>query len=172
MKKLVSLSNKEILTYVLSSSELRDRFDKYIYEGEMDYLSDKTSCFKGRAANWQLGTCCHNYFEVKDCDEFVAGVAESIRCFGGTEKLTKLTKQCERLWGSNLYEHMVDKLCEMYYEQELKPIINWIEQVSMYIYNEEPHEDLFDYVDYFAECCLDDIWINDKGEMIRRNLVV
>lgn len=171
MKKLVSLSNKEILNYVMSSKELREKFDKYISDCEMSWIGEKTDCFRGNAANWSLGVFSYNYFEVNNCDKFVDGVEQSLSCFGGTEQLEKLLKQCKRLWGTNLYEYMVGKLCDMYYEQELKPIIDWLEKASMYIYDEEANNDLLSYLDCFADCCLRDIWINDKNQMVRRALI-
>lgn len=171
MKKLVSLSDKEILNYVMSSDELRRKFDEYISEGEMNWIGEKTDCFRGGAADWSLGVYSYNYFEVKDCDKFVDGVEQSVSCFGGTEQIEKLIKQCKRLWGTNLYEYMVGKLCDMYYEQELKPIIDWLEKVSGYIYNKEANEDLLDYIDCFADSYLDDIYLNNKNEMVRRTLI-
>lgn len=171
MKKLITLPDKEILSYVMSSKELRSKFEEYVSESEMNWIGEKTDCFRGGAADWSLGAYSYNYFDVKNYDKFVDGVSESIRCFGGTEQLEKRLNQCKHLWGTNLYEYMVGKLCEMYYEQELKPIIDWIEKVSMHIYNEEANDDLLDYLDCFADCYLDDIYLNDKNQMIRREVI-
>lgn len=156
----------------MQSQELRGKFDGYIAESEYDYLNDKLSCFKGRAVDLQLGAWSHNYFNVRDHDKFVEGVRQSVSYFGASEKLERLVKQCERLWGTNLYEHMVGKLCNMYYKQELKPIVDWIEKCGMLIYNEDAHEDLLDYVDCFADCCLGDIYLNDRGQMVRKSVIM
>lgn len=171
MKKLVSLSNKEILNYVMSSKELRENLDEYISRCEMDWVGEKLACFSYRGADWSIGAYNHNYLRVRDCDEFVASVEKSISYFDCTEQLRKLVKQCKRLWGTNLYDYMVGKLCDMYYEQELKPIVEWMEKCSYYIYNEDANDDLLDYIDCFADSYLDDIYLNDKNEMVRRTLI-
>jgi hypothetical protein len=98
MKKLVSLSNKEILNHVMSSKTLREKFDEYINRCEMDWIGEKLGCFSFRGADWSIGAYNHNYLNVKECDEFVASVEKSISYFDCTEQRTNTIYKATYCW--------------------------------------------------------------------------
>lgn len=165
MKKLNTYTNEQILNFVFESEKLTSKFDNYIHDCEMDYISEKLNCFE-TSIDYSIGVCNHNYLKIVDTYEFLNGVYKSIINFGCSNKLDKLYKQCEKLYNTNLFGYMCDKLALLYYRQEIKPCIDCLEKLSFSIYQKENNADLLDYIDCFAHCFLQNIYINNENEII------
>ena len=72
MKRLVALSNKEILKHILNSKKLSERFEERICDCEMMYLEEKMSCFTSGSVKYCYGAYNNNnYFRVVDNFEFL-----------------------------------------------------------------------------------------------------
>lgn len=172
MQYLNELSVKDALKVILSKKELSEKFYGQIHQSEMeDYLNDKLSCFDRSCVDYEIGVYNPNHFRIRDeydqrnLFSFLEGVEQSIRCFGSSEKLEKLTAQCRKLAYSNLFEHKVKGLCSLYYEEELEPIVDFVEKCSYDIYSkDEDSNNLLDYVDFFVENYGDEYYMED-GEV-------
>lgn len=173
MKKLNSLPHKEILHYVMQSKRLREKLDSYISETEMDWLEEKLHLFwkYGRCADWSIGPYNPNYFRVMDASAFLYSVEDSMEHFGCSPKLQSMAEQCRKLRDTNLFAHQVGKLCNLYYEEELHPIVKQIEDCSYDIYCKNETERLMDYVEIFADNYLGDIYINSRNQLVRLDYV-
>ena len=167
MKKLLSFPQEYILNKIFNSKELSEKFDNYISDVAMDYVSDKLACFSHNAVDYSIGVYNSNYFRVKDAGEFLIGVFKSIRNFGSSEELEKLCNLCEKLQerGSNLYEYHVCKLAEMYFEQELEQDVKYAEGLSFAIYQkDETNKDLLFQLENF-EWELDNIYVDSQDKL-------
>lgn len=173
MKKLNSLPYKEILHYVMQSKRLREKFDQHISEQEMSWLEEKLNLFwkYGRSADWSIGAYNQNYFKVKDASAFLYSVEDSMAAFGYSLKLYNMAEQCKKLRDTNLFAHQVEKLCNLYYEEELHPIVKQIEDCSYDIHCMNETERILDYVEIFAEKDLCDIYINSRNQLVRLDYV-
>ena len=163
--------NKELLSIILSKKKLSDLLYNRIYASEIDFfLDDKLRCFKGVELDYEIGVYNRNYFKLADeeygkCYDFLCGVEESIGSFGSTEKLSRLAKQCRKLVCNNLFCHKVKQLCELYYEEELAPIVKFVEDCNYAIYcKDDKNTQLLDYVDLFWEDYGDEFYMED-GEI-------
>ena len=76
MKKLASLSNKEILEFVLSSKVLSSKFDRYIYDCEMEYINEKLECFK-QSVEYSLDTYIINSFKIEKPYNWLVSTADT-----------------------------------------------------------------------------------------------
>jgi len=169
MKKLASLSNKEILEFVLSSSVLRERFDIYIYNCEMSYINEKLSCFN-QSVVYSLDTYSRNYFKVKNGNEedFLYSIEKSISMFEASEKLKALVQKCHNISNSETFKSKIDEICELYYHEELEPIIKNIEACSTAIYNKDITSPIFDYyIECFADNYLNKIYVNSENKLVK-----
>lgn len=174
MKKLYSLSREELMHHIMLSKRLSEKFENYITACEMDWIEQRLALFRkyGNAADWSIGAYNRNYLRVKDADAFLYSVEDSIEEFGATSKLMKLAKQCNKLRGSNLFEYQVEKLCNLYFEEELLSITEHIEGCCYDIYCKKETERLFDYLECFADHQIDDIYVNSNNELVRLDYVV
>ena len=169
MKKLASLSNKEILEFVLSSSVLREKFDTYIYDCEISYINEKLSCFN-QSVDYSLDTYSRNYFKVKNGNEgdFLYSIEKSISMFEASEKLKALVQKCYNISYSETFKSKIDELCELYYHEELEPIIKNIEACSTAIYNKDITSPFFDYyIECFADNYLNKIYVNSENKLVK-----
>lgn len=134
MKKFSELSLEQLEQIVNRSKELRNLLDEYIQESEMDYISDKLFPIKKSLKDWSIGFYNQNYMVVNDYHDFVAGVRSSVKSFGCSDRLESLLTQCEKLEGSNLFHHHAKMLKELWYEEEIKSTIDYVEDASYELY--------------------------------------
>ena len=172
MKKLTSLSYDEILNFVLGSKKLREKFDIYVYDCEIDYVYEKLECF-GKCIDYRLGVYNRNYFVVIEGmeEEFLYSVEKSIRSFCSSTKLRVLVQKCNKLINTNLFKYKVHELCELYFKEELLPIIRDIENASFAIYNKIVTPFLLDYIEGFSDFYLDDIYINSENKLVKMEYI-
>lgn len=165
MKKLLSFQKDYILKKVLNSNELRQKFDNCIVNNAYSYIEEKLRCFNAGCIDYEVGFCCYNYLKVKNAIEFVIGVRKSINYFGGTERLEKQCSLCEKLKNSNLFNYHIKKLCDMYYEEELKAEIDYASELSYAIYNkDEKNKELQFQLESF-EWELDKIYVDSQDKL-------
>lgn len=174
MKKLVKLSDAEILHYVMGSNRLREKFDRYISDSEMDWVSQKLAIFKkyeGALCDWSIGAYNQDYLRMGDPYGVLYAIEDSRDYFGASERVMNKIAMCNKLRGTNLFAYHVRHLLDLYYEDELRTITKWIEDCSYDIYCCEESERLLDYVELFADCHLDDIYINAEDQLVRMDYV-
>jgi hypothetical protein len=151
MKKFSDMEINEVIDVINDSKELRDMLDQYIQETECDWLGDLLHCFKSGAVDYSIGFFDHNYFTVKDNDLFLEGVCKSHDSYGLTVKGEKLLHLCEKLQGTNLFGYWCGKLAEQYYKDELKSMVDYVEDASYELYCGSVGEKSMNYVDCFVD---------------------
>jgi hypothetical protein len=170
MKKLTSLTNEQVLELVLASDKLKEKFESYIIDVEFDYLEEKIRCFPQGTIRYSYGVYNNdNYLRIIENKEidFLYGVEKSINDYGGTEKLTTLLKQCEKLRGTNLFNYHIRKLCGMFFQEEIMDTIKHLEDLSYKIYlQDSKNEFLIDWIDAFCESGLiDGVYVNNENKL-------
>lgn len=173
MKKLAKLSNAEILHYVMGSKRLREKFYRYISDTEMYWIGEKLDAFRTcrGSADWSIGPYSQNYLCVKDHRAFLYAVEEIIKSFSASDAVLRKVAMCNKLRGTNLFEYHVEKLCELFYEDDLKPVVEFMEKCSYDIHCLNESDDLLHYIECFAETFLGDIYINSNNELVRMDYV-
>lgn len=168
MKYLKDMGRKEALSVILSKQTLSDLLKNRIISGEIDFfMDDKLRCFEHGSTDYEIGIFNLNYMYVKDDWKFLEGVKKSVKSYGGSEKLEKLLAQCEKLYGTNLFSYMVNNLCDLYFNEEIKPIVDYVEKCDMAIYNKDVDCELLDdYLDIMIEDYGEDYYIED-GEVFK-----
>lgn len=169
MKKLSKCSTEQALAIVLNSKHLSQLFENRILEEEFDYLSDKIHCFPRGSVDYSYGVCSPSWMTVNHPSDFMIGVVRSIQSFGGSERLKKLVEYTERLEGTNLYEHYVEKVCSLYFKEEFLSTIEWLEDIGMRIYNKDDKDpELLEQLSNKIDCDMfDDVYVNGSGESVR-----
>ena len=160
MKKFSELTMEQLTKIVNGSKELRDELDQYIQETEMEWLSEKLACVESSLSNWSIGFYNPNFMHVRDYEGFLYGVQKCTENFGCSDKLEKKIKQCEKLLRTNLFEHHAKILAEMWYKDEIQPIIDFVEDASYELYGGEVGKNCKDYLecffDRYSDCLYDE----------------
>lgn len=170
MLTLNQLSGHDALVAILDSKKLSERFEDWIHTCEMDdYIGDKLREFTPRAAEWSVGTYSPSYISVRDSRLFIDCVQNSISFYGGSNRLEKLAKQCDKLRDSNLFDYMVEKLCEVYFDDEIQPTIDYVEDCGYAIYCKDADDaKLADALDCFLANFGDDYYV-ENGQVYEEN---
>ena len=164
MKKFSGMEIDDVINVINDSETLRDMLDRYIQETESDWLGDLLRCFDPQAVDYSIGFFDSNYFTVKDSDLFLDGVRKSHENYGLTTKAEKLLKRCEKLQGANLFDYWCDQLAEMYYNDELKSMVDYVEDASYELYRGSVGEKSREYVDCFVDNIIGDYLWDDESE--------
>ena len=149
MKKFKDLSLDELKEIVNGSEKLRKELDNYIQDTEMCWLSEKLDCVKSSLKDWCVGFFTNSYINVRNYDSFLDGVKKSIKSYGASKKLEKLVSHCEKLRGTNLFEHYAEKVEEVFFEEEFQPIIDFVEEASDELYCGKVGAKSEDYLECF-----------------------
>lgn len=155
MKRFDELTIEQFKVVLEKSEDLRRMLDAYIQDCECEYLCDMLRSFNFGIADWNIGFYNNNYFCAKDClanddYEYISCIEDSVTNFGCSERLERLIEQCKKLIGSNLYMYYIKKLYRLYFEEELEPIIKYVEGISYQLYCGNVDETL-DYIEGFQE---------------------
>lgn len=139
MKKFSELTVEKQIELLKRDKKLREKFDNYVQDCEMDWLTEKLHCITPYLSDWSLGFWNHNFISVKDYDGIIDGIDKSVYCYGSTPELEKLLAMCKKLRDrcSNLFEYHAKRLVEMFYQQELVMIVNYTENVCYKICSED-----------------------------------
>ena len=163
MKKFSDMKINDVINVINDSKELRNMLDEYIQETEIDWLGELLRCFDRRAIDYSIGFFDSNYFTVKDSDLFLDGVRKSHENYGLTIKAEKLLKRCEKLQGTNLFDYWCDQLAEMYYKDELKSMVDYVEDASFELYQGTVGEKSREYVDCFVDNIIGDYLCDEES---------
>lgn len=164
MKKFNEMEIEEVISIINDSKELRDMLDQYIQETEMDWLDDLLRSFDRGAVDYSIGFFDQNYFIVKDNDLFLEGVCKSHDNYGLTVKGEKLLNRCEKLQGTNLFGYWCEKLAEQYYKDELKSMVDYVEDASYELYKGSVGEKSREYVECFVDNIIGDYLWDEESE--------
>ena len=164
MKKFSDMKIDEVIDVINDSEELRDMLDQYIQETETYWLDDLLRSFDRGAVDYSVGFFDSSYFTVKDNDLFLEGVRKSHENYGLTTKAEKLLKRCEKLQGTNLFGYWCDKLAEMYYEDELKSMVDYVEDASFELYQGTVGEKSREYVECFVDNVIGNYLWDEENE--------
>lgn len=161
MENLSKISLEEFAQIVLKNKDLKQRFEDYVYGCEIeDYLGDKTACFERGCLDYEYGTCCYSYMQVRkrygyvdysDAVQALIGVQKSIKKFGSSPELEKMAEHCDKLNGTNLFIYYVEKLVEKYFKEEFVSILDWVEDMDYKLYCGEMPDDLEPHLEIFQE---------------------
>ena len=151
MKKFSDMEIDEVSNVINDSKELCDMIDRYIQETESDWLGELLGCFDPQAIDYSIGFFNSNYFTVKDSDLFLDGVRKSHENYGLTTKAEKLLKRCEKLQGTNLFCYWCNQLAEQYYKDELKSMVDFVEDISYDLYRGFVDDNAKEYIDCFID---------------------
>ena len=164
MKKFSNMEIYEVINVINDSETLRDMLDRYIQETESDWLGELLECFDRQAIDYSIGFFDSNYFTVKDNDLFLDGVRKSHENYGLTTKAEKLLKRCEKLQGTNLFGYWCKQLAEMYYKDELKSMVDYVEDASYELYRGSVGEKSKEYVECFVDNIIGDYLWDEENE--------
>lgn len=174
MKYLNELTTQQVVGLIVNNKTLSEKFYQQIYTSEIDlYLDDKLDCFENGCVCYEIGVYNPNYFRIKRDDwgchyDFLTGVEKCINYFGSSERVEKLARQCRKLMQSNLFMSKVDKLCEMFYDDELKPIVEFVEECSIALSSKDATDtNLYDYADLFVENFGEDYFVEEDGRVFK-----
>ena len=172
MKKFSDMEIDEVINVINASKTLRDMLDIYIQETESDWLGELLSCFNRQTVDYSIGFFNSNYFTVKDSDLFLDGVRKSHEKYGLTIKAEKLLKLCEKLQGTNLFDYWCDQLAEMYYEDELKSMVDYVEDASFELYQGTVCKKSREYVECFVDNIIGDyLWDEESGTFYKSHRI-
>ena len=163
MKKFSDMEIDEVIDVINDSEELRDMLDQYIQKTESDWLGELLVCFDQRAIDYSIGFFNSNYFTVKDSDLFLDGVRKYHENYGLTTKAEKLLKRCEKLQGTNLFDYWCNQLAEMYYKDELKSMVDYVEDASFELYQGFVGKKSREYVDCFVDNIIGDYLCDEES---------
>lgn len=163
MKKFSGMEIDEVINVINYSKKLRDMLDRYIQETESDWLGELLRCFDKRAIDYSIGFFNSNYFTVKDSDLFLDGVRKYHENYGLTTKAEKLLKRCEKLQDTNLFGYWCNQLAEMYYKDELKSMVDYVEDASFELYQGFVGEKSREYVDSFVDNIIGDYLCDEES---------
>lgn len=152
MENLSKIDLKEFAKVVLGNDKLKYRFDEYIYDSVINFLvTDKIDCFENGCIEYQYGTYCDCYLQVKEDRYFdvLDGMKKSAENYGCSTRLEKLLNHADKLWSSNLFHWYVKKALEIYFKEEIKPDIDWVEEMSYQIHRGNMPEDLYSDLESF-----------------------
>ena len=128
MRKFANMTTDEVTDIISKDVSLRNILAKHIQQCEMDSIDDKLQEFENDAMDYSIDPWTHSYINVKNSDSFVAGVESSGDNYGLGEKTDELLQKCKNLRGTNLYDFWVQRLCQSYFNEEIKPSLDFIEE--------------------------------------------
>lgn len=147
---LKELSNEKLFEIVSKNKTLRRSFDDYVWECELDYISDKLKVVNPALSDWSIGVCSYNYISVKDYESFVYYARECERIFGLSIACEKKLSMCEKLRGTNLFEYHAKQFAEMWFDNEIQSVVKWVEDLSCDVYCGKNPENAYDYLEDWA----------------------
>lgn len=168
MKKFSDMEIDDVINVINDSKTLRDMLDRYIQETEGDWLGELLSCFDRQAIDSSIGFFDSNYFTVKDSDLFLDGVRKYHENYGLTTNAEKLFKRCEKLQGTNLFDYWCNQLAEMYYKDELKSMVDYVEDASYELYQGYVGKKSREYIEYFVDNIIGDYLCDEESETFHK----
>lgn len=167
MKLLVKdFSLDEIINYVYSSKELKDKFDKYVLDCNDDFIAELVDYIRG-SANYSIGFYNRNYIDVKNHADFLLRMEKLANNFVISDKCYKLIDHAENLGSdNNLFNFIVDKLADAFLNY-LNDFCEYVENISFDIFKGEITNEIRDYMDrYVLNDYLSNVYVNCENELV------
>ena len=148
---LKELSNEKLFEVVSKNETLRRSFDDYVWECELDYISEKLKVVKPALSNWEVGLCNPNFMHVKDYKSFIYYARECTKIYGLSDRGEKYLAQCEKLEGTNLFEYHAKQFAEIWFNDEIQDVVKYVEDLSYKVYCGKDTKESYDYLECWAE---------------------
>lgn len=166
MKKFTDLDYDTQKSIISSDKNLMEKLDRYIQDVEIDYVGDKLRCFERGSVEYNVWYWEPSYMKVLDANLFIDGVEKSGNDYGLSEKCERLLNQCKKLQDTNLLGYMVNKLCDLYFKEEIKAMLDWVVDCSMELDRGNTGEKSEDYLDGFIDNCMYDYLWDEEEEIL------
>lgn len=144
---LKDLSNEKLFEVVSKNETLIRSFDDYVWDSELDHISEKLDVVRASLSTWEVGLCNYNFMRVKDYEAFVYYARDCEKIYGLSDKCGKYLAQCEKLRGTNLFEYHAKQFAEMWFKEEIQDAVKWVEDFQYNVYCGKRDEN----TDYFLE---------------------
>ena len=149
---LKDLSNEKLFKVVSQNETLRRSFDDYVWECELDYITEKLAVMESALSTWEIGLNNPNYIRVKDYGTFIYCARECEKVYGLSDRCEKYLAHCEKLQYTNLFEHHAKQFAEMWFKDEIQDVVKYVEDLSYKVYCGKDAAEAFDYLETWAEC--------------------
>lgn len=169
MKKLVDLELKDILAFVLNSKKLSEKLGNYITD--MCYGSIAKKISKSKSLNYSYVVFGTSYVSIGDYRLFLDDMKSYVKQYSCSESFEKLLKQTNDLFNSksNLANHFMDKLCAKFYEEEIKPELDYAESMIESVWNKRfTNSDLINYMEFFTNE-IENVYLDDEEKPFEIN---
>lgn len=159
-KEFSELTTAEQFEVVCSIKPLKENLGSYVFESEInDYVMDKIHGL--RNVDYCIATYEPSFLHLDsyatdyDRYDFLVSLSETVKHFGCSDRIESQITKCFKLakCNSNLFAYEIDRLCEMYFEDDIKPSIDYVVDCSYAIYCGKYNENL----DSVWECWLDNM---------------
>ena len=148
---LKNLSNEKLFEVVSKNETLRRSFDDFVWEHELDYISDKLAVVKTALTTWEIGLCNPNFIRVKDYGLFVYYARECEKIFGLSEKAERCLALCEKLEDTNLFKYHAKRFAKMWFDEEIQDTVKWVENLSYDVSCGKNPENAYDYLECWKD---------------------
>lgn len=172
MKNFKELSAKEKFEIVSSIKCLELRAEEYIFDCEVNGdIMDKVNGLK--SVDYSIGDS-RSYLKIKeyygetyreDAEDFFVSLLNVVKMFGASERCEKQMKKCDKLYDcrSNLFTYEAKKLCQMYFEDDIEPTLEYVENFTFDMMGGDYKDDYETTLEIFLEPYEDDIvWDEDS----------
>ena len=149
---LKELSNEKLFEVVSKNETLRRSFDDYVWESELDYISEKLEVMRDSLSTWEIGLNNPNFIRVKDYRLFVYCARECEKTYGLSDKCSAILAHCEKLIDTNLFEYHAKIFSKLWFNEEIQDGVKWCEDLSYKVYCGKNPEDTYDYLEAWKDC--------------------
>lgn len=160
MKNFSELSTCEQFEVIASIKKLSEQFKNRVIESEIDfYIMEKINALE--CVDYSIGICNRNYLEIKgrfgevekdDAKSFLYSLQKVVKSYGCSIRCEKQIAKCEKLIESHLFVYECKRLCDMYFEDDIQPTIDYCEDLSYALYCKKYDKEFADTFDWWIEC--------------------
>lgn len=146
---LRELPSEKIREIILSHDSLKNEFSGYLLESALEWCLDKLHDM--HSVTYLLnGYREPDYVRTRQGheDEFISDLKKYNSCYCMSDHLYKKLTYCESIRGTNLFNYHVARLCEQFYNEEIKPEMEYAQE---YI-DESNYAQYSDTIDCWLEC--------------------
>lgn len=175
MKRFSELNYAQQFEVIASIQELSEKFEQRAYESEIEfYTMGKINGLN--CVDYSIGVCNRNYLCIKnnrytgeveksDANAFLCSLENVVKMYGCSQRCEKQIAKCNKLYDSNLFVYECKRLCEMYFEDDILPEIEWVEKFGYNLYCKNFESELTDVlIQFLDEFDLDNDFFFDESD--------